>query len=76
MTREIIEYNHDMGYLPDRYYYQMNGKSANENYREIANRRFRISKKKSSLEDIVFSLLQAMLETALKEAMKNILPKK
>lgn len=36
---EYIEYLHDMGLCPDRYYYQQNGKDANTNYQEILRKR-------------------------------------
>lgn len=29
---QLVEFYHDMGWMPDRYYYQLNGKSAQENY--------------------------------------------
>lgn len=35
LSKEETEYNHKIGLLPDRYYYQLNGKSAEDNYREI-----------------------------------------
>lgn len=36
MTKqELIEYLHNSGKMPDIYYYQVNGKSAEENYIEI-----------------------------------------
>ena len=41
----MLEYYHDNGFMPDRYYNQLNGKSAQENYNEWKNKRFRISKK-------------------------------
>ena len=33
--KEIIEFLHDSGKMPDEYYYQVNGKSFQENYIEI-----------------------------------------
>lgn len=39
MTQEEIERLHDSGNMPDWVYYQVNGKSAEENYREIHNKR-------------------------------------
>ena len=32
---EYIEYQRSRGFLPDRYYYQLNGKDAQTNYIEI-----------------------------------------
>lgn len=42
MDIERLERLYQEGKIPDRYYYQMNGKSAEENYRRI-----KISKKKN-----------------------------
>lgn len=40
MTKEeYIEYLHDVGLCPDRYYYQQNGKDINTNYQEILRKR-------------------------------------
>jgi len=33
-----VELYHDMGWMPDRYYYQLNGKSAQENYMDWRNK--------------------------------------
>lgn len=35
LTQEEIEYLHDIGKMPDWYYYQVNGKSFQENYISI-----------------------------------------
>ena len=73
----MIEYYHDNGYMPDRYYYQLNKKSAQDNYREQKNRRFRLGKKSFSFfEDFVMAMVQSCLEVALKEVMDGLLPKK
>ena len=29
---QMVEFYHDMGWMPDKAYYQLNGKSAQENY--------------------------------------------
>lgn len=76
MNQDLFNYYYESGYMPDRYYYQLNGKSAQENYRDMQNKRFNIKKKKSSLEDIVFNLMRACLDTALKEIMQEIIPPK
>lgn len=34
MDKKMIEYYHNNGLMPDWYYYQVNGKSAEENYEE------------------------------------------
>ena len=37
--QEIVEYLHQTGKMPDNYYYQVNGKSFQENYKEITLKR-------------------------------------
>ena len=32
MTQEMLNYYHDRGDIPDKYFYQLNGKSAQDNY--------------------------------------------
>lgn len=77
MDNSMIEYYHDNGYMPDRYYYQLNGKSAQENYNDWKNKRFRISKKEFSfMEDFVFAMVKSCLDVALKEVMDGLIPKK
>jgi hypothetical protein len=44
MNKEEIEYYHSIGLMPDRYYNQLNGRTADENYREYRNKRFKLSK--------------------------------
>ena len=39
MTKEEIEYYHNSGLMPDWIYYQVNGKTAEENYRDISMKR-------------------------------------
>ena len=39
MDKEQVELYHNLGLMPDWVYYQLNGKSANENYRDIVNKR-------------------------------------
>lgn len=34
MNKDLLEFNRAQGKVPDLFYYQMNGKSAIENYRE------------------------------------------
>ncbi len=34
MNNEMLETLRDLGKVPDLFYYQLNGKSANENFRE------------------------------------------
>lgn len=37
---KMVELYHDLGWMPDRFYYQLNGKSAQENYADFKNKRF------------------------------------
>ena len=37
MNNEMLETLRDLGEVPDLFYYQLNGKSANENFREQRN---------------------------------------
>ena len=39
MTKEEIEYYHNSGLMPDWFYYQVNGKTAQENYIDIVMKR-------------------------------------
>lgn len=39
MDKEMIEYYHNNGLMPDWWYYQVNGKSATENYLDMVNKR-------------------------------------
>lgn len=73
MDYNMLDYYHSIGKIPDRYYYQLNNKSAEENYREQYNKRFRIYKGKSSLEDFVMGLLRATLETTLHELLDDFI---
>ena len=77
MDKQMLEYYHDSGLMPDRYYYQQNGKSAQDNYRDQKSRRFRIGKKQFNFfEDFVLAMVRACLDTALKEVMDGLIPKK
>lgn len=77
MSSQMTDFYYENGFIPDRFYNQLNGKSAQENYNEWKNKKFRISKKKFSfMEDFVFAMLQSCLEVALKEVMNGILPNK
>lgn len=75
MNYDLTDYYYDSGKLPERYYNQLNGKTADQNYREYKNKRFKLSRKKFSLEDFVMNLLRASLDVALNEIMDSILPK-
>ena len=50
MTKEEIEYYHNSGLMPDWIYYQVNGKTAEENYRDILMKRNKDSFRESHTE--------------------------
>ena len=37
--KDYLEYWHNNGKIPDRYYFQINGRTIQENYEEIRNKR-------------------------------------
>lgn len=74
MDKELLEYYHNEGQIPDKYYYQLNGKSQDENYRDIKRKRFSLKKKKFTLEDFILSMIQPMAEVAIMSAVNRILP--
>ena len=75
MDKEMLEYYHNCGLMPDRYYYLQNGKTAEENYRDYKNKRFRISKQKMSLESFVLGILKSSLQATLNELLDDLIPK-
>ena len=66
-----LEALHEMGYLPTRYYNQMNKKSTQENYKR---QRLKIGKKKKN-EDFIQMMLRQFLYQTMKELLKELLPK-
>ena len=72
----MIEYYHSTGQLPDIYYTQLNGKSAQENYNNQKIKRGRYDKKKSFLENLIINMLRASLETTMKDVLDGIIPTK
>lgn len=60
------DYLHESGYLPTRYYNQLNGKTAQENYK-----RLKMSRKKKD-ENIILSFIQGMLHETMKAALNEI----
>lgn len=73
---DMTEYYYSTGQLPDRYYNQMNGKSAQENYNNQKIKRGRYDKKKSFLENLIINMLRASLEITMKEVLDGIIPTK
>ena len=57
---------YEMGYMPSNMYYQLNGKSINENYRDFKNKQsrkfFEKIVMKEQLNDVIVSALDEILE--------------
>lgn len=69
MDQKIIEHYHNRGHMPDRFYYQQNGKSIEENYIEqkrksnvIVLERERIQELKKELESQTFQATMLAIE--------------
>ena len=67
LTKEQIEYLHNAGLMPDMYYYQINGKSFQENYISIHRQRQQ-EYKKLLVERQQQKELEKQLDTAIEEA--------
>lgn len=64
MTTEEL---YEMGYMPSNMYYQLNGKTLNENYRDFKNKQ----SKKFFDEILMKTELNDVIETALEEILKG-----
>lgn len=58
---------YEMGYMPSNMYYQLNGKTLNENYRDFKNKQ----SKKFFDEILIKAELNDVIETALDEILKG-----
>ena len=67
-----IEELHSIGYLPDRYYYQSNGKNAQENYMTI--KRQRAERYKNLLQPSFDNALEKAVDKALEDIFKGFKP--
>lgn len=68
MTKEEIEYYHNSGLMPDWIYYQVNGKTAEENYRDISmkrNKEYRDLIIDRELEDSISKRLEETIDNSL-----------
>lgn len=74
LTKEQIEYLHDSGLMPDMYYYQINGKSFQENYISIHRQR-QLQYKKLLVEYQQQKQLEKDLDTVIEEAVDKALSK-
>lgn len=79
MDKQMIEYYHDNGLMPDWWYYQVNGKSAEENYIDIVNKRYRkyrdevsLKREQEELEKQAEEELEKTLEKALDDILKYL----
>lgn len=70
--KDRIEYLHNTGLLPDVYYYQLNGKSFNENYREILNKRSLANRQKL----VDYNRLHKSIDDAINEALASLFKQK
>lgn len=79
-SKEMLEYLHDSGQMPDWIYYQQNGKSIEENYRDIMNKRQRKYRQDLELQEYkcrrdkeIDKKLEEQLENKLEKMLDNIL---
>lgn len=79
MDKQMIEYYQDNGLMPDWWYYQVNGKSAEENYIDIVNKRDRkyrdevsLKREQEELEKQAEEELEKTLEKALDDILKDL----
>ena len=82
MDKQMIEYYHDIGLMPDWWYYQVNGKSATENYLDMINKRdkeFREEllrqKEKEEMKKELEKEFETKLEDTLEKALDDLLKK-
>ena len=74
MTKEEIEYYHNSGLMPDWIYYQVNGKTAEENYRDI------LMKRNKEYRDLIVDrelvdTISKRLEETIDNCLDNIISK-
>lgn len=74
----MVELYHNNGLMPDWIYYQLNGKSAEENYRDIINKRSAIyreqiikGKEKTELEKEIEKQAEKVIDKALDNIFKD-----
>lgn len=78
MDKELIEYYYNNGEMPDWVYYQVNGKSATENYLDMVNKRDKKlreellrQREKEELKKEIDAKLEDTLEKVLNELLKD-----
>ena len=67
-----IESLYKAGKIPDIYYYQLNGKTAQENYFSQKEKIYQDIKKKND-DNFIIALVEKLLQSAVDEALKEIL---
>ena len=72
MEKEMIEYYHNRGLMPDWWYYQVNGKTAEENYIDMVNRRS-LKFRDEMLREEEKKELEKELEVKLEETLEKVL---
>lgn len=79
MDKAMIEYYHNTGQMPDWVYYQVNGKSLEENYIEQTNKfkakcieRLNKEREKKELEKEIEKQVNIMVEKALDDLLKQL----
>lgn len=76
MDKQMIEYYHDNGLMPDWWYYQVNGKSATENYFDIVekrNQKLREEMVRQQEKEELEKELEAKLEVTLEKVLNDLL---
>ncbi len=71
MTKEEIEYYHNSGLMPDWVYYQVNGKTAQENYIDIVAKRDNERELEESITKQIEEAIDMHFDDILKELNKK-----
>lgn len=74
-TKEQIEYLHNIGLMPDKIYYQVNGKSLQENYTEILRKRQQQYNSDIKQQLYVDQYIDDKLNECVEEALQDIFDK-
>lgn len=72
MDSNELERLHDSGKIPDKFYFQLNNGSAQENYNRQRRNILKGYKKNQDFESYVFAMLQAMLVSLTKDLYATI----
>lgn len=76
MNREYLEYLHRSGKIPDKYYYQLNGGNAQENYNEqkkaLVSRLIDGQREQQLLNEFIQEEVEKKLNEAIQNAMNDI----